>query len=74
MNAELQGILVSFLNELKSRKFRTFIVSLLGLFLMWYTGEVNENYMVVAFVIATVGYIGGVAFEDGFRRLLPPKQ
>jgi hypothetical protein len=72
---ELQGLLVSILHEIQSRKFRAFVISLLGLFLLWYQGSVDDNYAVVALVVATVGYIGGVAVEDGFQKLfLPPKK
>jgi len=74
VSKELNDLLLSILNEIKSRKFRAFLISLLGLFLMWFQGSVDDNYAVVALVIAAVGYIGGVAFEDGFRKLFIPPQ
>lgn len=64
----MKAIWDSIVYEFQTRKFRAFLVSLLGILGAWLTDEVTPEKALALLVAAVIGYSTGVAVEDGLKK------
>ena len=62
-----EGLFGSILHEVQSRKFRAFMLAVLATITSWLQGVITPEQAIMSLAVVVVGYIMGVAVEDGLK-------